>query len=149
MPLIIFIAQPLPFPRREFYLRGIIAFFILWSASTMSVIIYHNPRCGKSRQTLQLLQEQGLEPEIIEYLKTPPSTQELDDILQKLGMEPRELMRKNETEYKANDLGNASLNRQALIAAMVNHPILIERPIVIADNKAAIGRPPEAVLAIL
>jgi arsenate reductase len=115
----------------------------------MSVTIYHNPRCGKSRQTLQLLQQQGIEPEIIEYLKTPPSAQELDDILQKLGMEPRELMRKKEAEYKTNGLGDTSLDRQALIKAMVNHPILIERPIVIAGGKAAIGRPPEAVLSIL
>lgn len=115
----------------------------------MTVKIYHNPRCGKSRQTLQLLQEQGIEPEIVEYLKTPPSAQELDDILQKLGIAPRELMRKNEAEYKANGLDDASLDRQALIQAMVNNPILIERPIVIANGKAAVGRPPEAVLAIL
>ncbi len=115
----------------------------------MNVKIYHNPRCGKSRQTLQLIQEQGIEPEIIEYLKTPPSVQELDDILQKLGMEPRELMRKKEAEYKANNLDDAALDRQALIQAMVNNPILIERPIVIAGGKAAVGRPPEAVLAIL
>ncbi|MFA6053471.1 MAG: arsenate reductase (glutaredoxin) [Methylobacter sp.] len=115
----------------------------------MSVKIYHNPRCSKSRQTLQLIQEQGIEPEIIEYLKTPPSAQELDDILKKLGMEPRELMRRQETEYKANGLDDASLDRQALIKGMVNHPILIERPIVIAHGKAAIGRPPEAVLAII
>jgi arsenate reductase len=115
----------------------------------MSVTIFHNPRCGKSRQTLQLLQAQGIEPEIIEYLKNPPSAQELEDILQKLGMEPRELMRKKEPDYKNNDLGNASLDRQALITAMVNHPILIERPIVLANGKAAIGRPPESVLAIL
>ncbi|MDO9049633.1 MAG: arsenate reductase (glutaredoxin) [Methylobacter sp.] len=115
----------------------------------MSVKIYHNPRCGKSRQTLQLLQQQGIKPEIIEYLKTPPSAQELGDILQKLGMEPRELMRKKEAEYKAGGLDDASLDRQALIEDMVNSPILIERPIVIANGKAAIGRPPEAVLAIL
>lgn len=115
----------------------------------MSVKIYHNPRCGKSRQTLQLLKEQGIEPDVIEYLKTVPSAQELDDILQKLGMEPRELMRKKEPEYKANGLDDASLDRQALIAGMVDNPILIERPIVIANGKAAIGRPPEAVLAIL
>ncbi len=115
----------------------------------MSVKIYHNPRCGKSRQTLQLLKEQGIEPEIIEYLKTPPSALELDDILQKLGMEPRELMRKKEAEYKAGGLDDAALDRQALIQAMVNNPILIERPIVIANGKAAVGRPPEAVLAIL
>ncbi|MGZ8181588.1 MAG: arsenate reductase (glutaredoxin) [Methylobacter sp.] len=115
----------------------------------MTVKIYHNPRCGKSRQTLQLLKEQGIEPEVIEYLKTPPSAQELDDILQKLGMEPRELMRKKEAAYKANNLDDASLDRQALIQGMVNNPILIERPIVIAGGKAAVGRPPEAVLAIL
>jgi len=115
----------------------------------MTVKIYHNPRCGKSRQTLQLLKDQGIEPEVIEYLKTPPSAQELDEILQKLDMEPRELMRKKETEYKANGLDDASLDRQALIQAMVNNPILIERPVVIADGKAAVGRPPEAVLSIL
>jgi arsenate reductase len=115
----------------------------------MSVIIYHNPRCGKSRQTLQLLQQQGIEPKIIEYLKTPPSAQQLDDILQQLDMEPRELMRKKEAEYKANGLDDTSLDRQALITAMINNPILIERPIVIANGKAALGRPPEAVLTIL
>ena len=115
----------------------------------MSVKIYHNPRCGKSRQTLQLLQEQGIDLEIIEYLKTPPSAEELNDILQKLGMEPRELMRKKEAEYKASGLDDETLDRQALINGMVNHPILIERPIVVANNKAAIGRPPEAVLTIL
>jgi len=115
----------------------------------MTVKIYHNPRCGKSRQTLQLLRDQGIEPEVIEYLKTPPSTQELDDILHKLDMKPRELMRKKEAEYKANSLDDASLDRQALIQAMVNNPILIERPIVIAGEKAALGRPPETVLDIL
>ncbi|MFI3187197.1 MAG: arsenate reductase (glutaredoxin) [Methylococcaceae bacterium] len=115
----------------------------------MSVTIYHNPRCGKSRLTLQLLQQQGIEPVIIEYLKTPPSVDDLDDILQKLAMEPRELMRNKEADYKTCGLDNAALNRQALIQAMVTHPILIERPIVIANGKAAIGRPPEAVLDIL
>jgi arsenate reductase len=115
----------------------------------MNVKIYHNPRCSKSRQTLQLLQEQGIDPEVIEYLKSPPSAEELDDILQKLGMEPRELMRKNETDYKANGLDDETLDREALINSMVNHPILIERPIVIANDKAAIGRPPEAALAIV
>ncbi|MGZ8947513.1 MAG: arsenate reductase (glutaredoxin) [Methylococcaceae bacterium] len=115
----------------------------------MRVKIYHNPRCGKSRQTLQLLQAQGLEPEVIEYLKTPPSAEELNDILQKLGIEPRDLMRKKEAAYKESGLDDQSLDRQALINGMVNNPILIERPIVVANNKAAIGRPPEAVLAIL
>jgi arsenate reductase len=98
---------------------------------------------------LQLLQEQGVDLEIIEYLKTPPSAGELSDILQKLGLEPRELMRKNEAEYKASGLDDGTLDRQALINGMVKHPILIERPIVVAGDKAAIGRPPEAVLAIL
>jgi arsenate reductase (glutaredoxin) len=115
----------------------------------MSVKIYHNPRCTKSRQTLQLLNDKGIEPEIIEYLKTPPSAAELADILEKLGIEPRALMRKQEAEYKANGLDNMALDTQALINGMVSHPILIERPIVVANGKAAIGRPPENVLGIL
>jgi len=108
----------------------------------MSVTIYHNPRCGKSRQTLQLLKDQGIEPVIIEYLKTPPTAKELDGILQKLGKEPRDLMRKSEAEYKNLTLGDAELDRQTLIQAMVEHPILIERPIVLANCKAAVCRPP-------
>ncbi|UOA10384.1 arsenate reductase (glutaredoxin) [Methylobacter sp. S3L5C] len=115
----------------------------------MRVKIYHNPRCGKSRQTLQLLQAQGVEAEVIEYLKTPPGAEELDDILQKLGMEPRDLMRKKEAVYKTSGLDDKALGRQALINGMVNNPVLIERPIVIANGKAAIGRPPEAILTIL
>ncbi len=115
----------------------------------MSVKIYHNPRCSKSRQTLQLLQTQGVEPEIIEYLKTPPTEAELEDILQKLDMEPRDLMRKKEAEYKATGMDNSDLDRDALIKGMVQTPKLIERPIVLANDKAAIGRPPEDVLAIL
>jgi arsenate reductase len=116
---------------------------------TMNVKIYHNPRCGKSRQTLQLIKDQGIDPEIIEYLKTPPSAEELDAILQKLGMEPRDLMRKQEAEYKGNGLDDEALDRQALIHGMISHPILIERPVVIANGKAALGRPPEQVLSIL
>lgn len=115
----------------------------------MKVTIYHNPRCGKSRDTLKLLKEKGIEPEIIEYLKTPPAAAELDAILTMLAMAPRDLMRKKEPPYKANGLDDESLDRQALINAMVNDPILIERPIVVANGKAAVGRPPEAVLAIL
>ena len=115
----------------------------------MRAICYHNPRCGKSRQTLQLLQEHGVEVAIIDYLKTPPTFQQLDDIIQKLGIEPRDLMRTTEAAYKINGLDNKSLDRQALINGMINNPILIERPIVIANGKAAIGRPPEAVLTIL
>lgn len=115
----------------------------------MSVKIYHNPRCSKSRQTLQLLQAQGIEPEIIEYLKTPPTADELNDILKKLAIEPRELMRKKEAEYKATGMDNTDLNNQTLIKGMIETPKLIERPIVLANGKAVIGRPPENVLTIL
>lgn len=115
----------------------------------MTATLYHNPRCSKSRATLELLRSQGIEPTVIEYLKTPPSAAELEAILAQLGMEPRELMRKGETHYKEAGLDNPSLGRSALIAAMVAHPALIERPIVLANGKAAIGRPPENVLAIL
>ncbi len=115
----------------------------------MSVKIYHNPRCSKSRQTLQLIKDQGVEPEIIEYFKTPPSIAELTAILDGLGMEPRELMRKRETEYKETGMDNPDLDRDALIKGMVASPKLIERPIVLANGKVAVGRPPENVLAIL
>lgn len=115
----------------------------------MTVKIYHNPRCSKSRQTLQLLNDQGIEPEIVEYLKSPPSADELKDILQKLDMEPRDLMRKTEAEYKETGMDDPSLDRPALIDGMVATPKLIERPIVLANDKAAIGRPPENVLEIL
>jgi len=115
----------------------------------MSVAIYHNPRCSKSRQALTLLQEKGIEPEIVKYLDTPPDHATLSRILDQLGMEPRELMRKKEKEYKENGLDNPALSRDQLIDAMVAHPRLIERPIVIKDGKAALGRPPEKVLDIL
>lgn len=115
----------------------------------MKVKIYHNPRCSKSRQTLQLLKEHKLDVEIIEYLKTPPSVEELDNILQKLALEPRQLMRCKEAAYQDNALDDTSLSKQALLHYMVQYPILIERPIVIANGKIAIGRPPEAVLTIL
>ena len=115
----------------------------------MSVTIYHNPRCSKSRQTLQLLKDKGIEPEIVEYLQTPPDAATLDEYLNKLGMEPRELMRRNEAPYKELNLADDSLDRAALIKAMVENPILIERPIVVKDGKVALGRPPESVLEIL
>jgi arsenate reductase len=115
----------------------------------MSLKIYHNPRCSKSRQTLQLLREHQQEPEIVEYLKAPPTPEELERILELLGLEPRQLMRRKEPEYQANDLDNPELTRAQLIAAMVAHPRLIERPIVLKDGKAALGRPPEQVLEIL
>jgi arsenate reductase len=111
--------------------------------------IYHNPRCSKSRQTLQLLEERQLSAEVVEYLKTPPTKEELSELLYMLGIEPRQLMRTKEAEYAQLRLDDASLSSEQLIEAMVAHPILIERPIVIHNGRAAIGRPPESVLEIL
>jgi arsenate reductase len=115
----------------------------------LKVQILHNPRCSKSRATLQLLRDNGVEPAILEYLQTPPGADELASILQKLGMQPRELMRTGQAEYKAMGLDDPELSDEQLIAAMLEAPILIERPIVLANDKAAIGRPPESVLEIL
>ena len=115
----------------------------------MSVTIYHNPRCSKSRQTMQLLVENRVEPEVVEYLKTPPDRATLEHLLELLGLEPRELMRRKEKEYKELGLDNPELSRDQLIDAMLAHPKLIERPIVVSNGKATIGRPPESVLDIL
>ena len=115
----------------------------------MTVTILHNPRCSKSRQTLELLRDRGQEPEIVEYLDTPPDAAKLGEILDLLGLEPRQLMRRKEAAYGELGLDAPDLPRDALIAAMVEHPILIERPVVLANGKAALGRPPEAVLEIL
>ena len=115
----------------------------------MAVTIYHNPRCSKSRQTLKLLQDRGIEPRIVEYLKTPPDPTTLATILDKLGLEPRQLMRRKEAPYKSLGLDDEGLSREALIEAMVANPILIERPIVLSGDRAALGRPPEQVLEIL
>ena len=115
----------------------------------MNFKIYHNPRCSKSRQTLEFLQNNGIDPEIIEYLNNPPSARELKNILESLELRLRELMRKNEELYKTNNLNSPDLSDDQLIRAMIENPILIERPIVLADGKAAIGRPPETVLNIL
>ena len=115
----------------------------------MTIIIYHNPKCSKSRQTLELLKERGITPTIIEYLKTPPTAEALKAVLGQLGMAPRDLMRKKEDIYAESGLGNPSLSDDALIDFMVQHPILIERPIVLANGKAALGRPPEQALDIL
>lgn len=115
----------------------------------MQISIYHNPRCSKSRQTLELLTERGLQPTIVEYLKTPPTHQQLDSILRGLELAPRELMRKGEAEYQQLALDNEALSRDQLIDAMIHNPKLIERPIVIAGDQIVIGRPPEAVLTIL
>jgi arsenate reductase len=118
-------------------------------ARPVSVTIYHNPRCSKSRATLQLLEARGIKPKIVEYLKTPPSAAEIKAILKKLGLKPHDLMRKNEPRYAELRLKDLDLDEDALIALMVENPILIERPIVVAGGKAAIGRPPEKVLEIL
>jgi arsenate reductase len=115
----------------------------------MTIRIYHNPRCSKSRATLALLQEQGLEPEIQLYLESPPDAAELRSILNKLGKTARELMRKGEAEFREQGLMDESLSDEELIRAMVATPKLIERPIVLANGRAAIGRPPESVLEIL
>lgn len=112
-------------------------------------IIYHNPRCSKSRATLTLLEEQNESIEVIKYLETPPDKQTLRDILKFLDFAPRELMRRSEIEYAENALSDESLTDDQLIDAMIAHPKLIERPIVIKGDKAAIGRPPESVLDIL
>ena len=115
----------------------------------MAIRIFHNPRCSKSRATLALLQERGIEPEITLYLESPPDAGELRSILQKLGLTARELMRKGEAEYREQGLADESLTEDELIAAMVANPRLIERPIVLANGQAAIGRPLESVIDIL
>lgn len=113
----------------------------------MTVTIYHNPRCSKSRTTLGLLQENNVEPMVVEYLTAPPNAEELKDILEMLGMAPRDLLRKKEAAEAG--LDDPALDDEALIAGMVANPIVIERPIVVANGKAKIGRPPEGVLDIL
>ena len=113
----------------------------------MPVTIYHNPRCNTSRQVLALLRDRGIEPEIVEYLKTPPSAAELREILDRLKLPAAKLLRRKEAA--AAGIDPRSLSEDALIAAMVKNPIVIERPIVVSGAKAALGRPPEAALAVL
>jgi arsenate reductase len=113
----------------------------------MAVTIYHNPKCSKSRQALQLLREAGVEPAVVEYLKTPPDAATLTRLLKLLGLTPRQLMRTKEPEYAAERLQAA--DDAALIEAMVRVPKLIERPIVVNGGRAALGRPPEQVLEVL
>lgn len=110
---------------------------------------YHNPRCSKSRNALELLESRGLQPRIVRYLETPPSAAELNELLGKLGISARQLLRSGEEEYKNLKLSDTSLSEQALIEAMLSHPKLIERPILVVGNQAIIGRPPEKVLEIL
>ena len=115
----------------------------------MTVRIYHNPRCSKSRQTLKLIQEAGREPEVIEYLNSPPSTRELGQILTKLGITPQELMRTGESIYKELELSKRELSRKEAIQLLHDYPKLIERPIVVQGDRAVLGRPPENVLELL
>ena len=117
--------------------------------TSLKVQILHNPRCSKSRTTLQLLKDNGVEPEIILYQQTPPDVEQLTSILSKLSMQPRDLMRKGQAEYKEMGLDNEQLSDEQLVAAMIRAPILIERPIVLSNGKARIGRPPESVLEII
>lgn len=116
---------------------------------TDTVTLYHNPRCSKSRQTLELLEQNGVTPQIVKYLETPPDAATLRMLLDMLGLEPRQLMRQKEAEYTELGLANPELSTDELIQAMIDHPRLIERPIVVKAGKAAIGRPPEQVLDIL
>ena len=111
--------------------------------------LYHNPRCSKSRGALELLESRGLAPTVVRYLETPPDADTLKALLGKLGIAARQLLRTGEDEYKALDLANPALSEAQLIDAMVRHPKLIERPILVAGDKAVIGRPPEKVLEIL
>ena len=113
------------------------------------VQIFYNPRCSKCRLTMEILNDKGVKTTVVEYLNTPPDSTELNKVLDILGLEPRDLMRKHETPYKENKLDNPDLSREQLIQAMIDNPILIERPIIINGNKATIGRPPEKVLDIL
>ena len=115
----------------------------------MAITIFHNPRCSKSRATLALLQERGLEPDIRPYLEHPPDADELRAVLKKLRIPARALLRKGEAEYREQGLADESLSEDDLVNAMAATPKLIERPIVIVGKKAALGRPPEAVLEIL
>jgi arsenate reductase len=111
--------------------------------------LYHNPRCSKSRGALELLEARGLEPRVVRYLETPPSAAELRGLLAKLGYSARQLLRSGEEEYQTLNLADPTLDDDALIAAMVAHPRLIERPILVAGDKAVVGRPPERVLELL
>jgi len=115
----------------------------------MAVRIYHNPRCSKSRQTLQLIEEQKIKPIIIEYLKSPPTKSEFKQILKLLKLTARDLLRKKEPEYAEHGLDDPSLSEEHIIDIMIKNPKLIERPIVVTHDSAAIGRPPEKVLEIL
>jgi len=111
--------------------------------------IYHNPRCSKSRQTLGMLEEKGIQPEVILYMDSPPSANQLEQVIRQLGISARELLRRGEDEYRELNLAEPTLTDSQLIDAMVSHPKLIERPIVIKGSRAVLGRPPENVLTLI
>ena len=115
----------------------------------MSITLYHNPRCSKSRSALELIRKNGIEPVIIEYLKTPPDPDDLESLIKASGMSARDFIRPSEPVYKALGLQDQSLTESDLILAMTKNPILIERPIAIAGNRVVIGRPPENILALI
>ena len=115
----------------------------------MTITIWHNPRCTKSRETLALLQKKGVEPTIREYLKEPPTKAEVTKLIDLVGGDPRELIRDGEPEFKALHKKKADLGKAEIVAAIAAHPILLQRPVVVAGSRAAIGRPPEAVLPLL
>lgn len=115
----------------------------------MTIRIFHNPRCSKSRQTLQLIRDAGIEPEVVEYIDSPPSTRELTQILKMLGMDAQDLIRKKEPIYKELGLDKRRLSQKEAIQVLHEHPRLMERPIVIKGNRAVIGRPPENVRELL
>jgi arsenate reductase len=115
----------------------------------MTITIWHNPRCSKSRQTLELLQKKGVTPAIREYLKAPPSKAEVETLIEMVGGDPAELIRDGEAEFKALKMKKAEMTKVDIAKAIAAHPILLQRPIVVAAKKAAIGRPPEAVLPLL
>ena len=115
----------------------------------MALTIWHNPRCSKSRQTLELLRNKGVEPAVREYLKAPPSKAEVEKLVALVGGDPRELIRDGEAEFKALKLKKADLTKAQIVDALAAHPVLLQRPIVVPGARAAIGRPPEAVLPLL
>ncbi len=115
----------------------------------MTITIWHNPRCGKSRQTLELLRSKGIEPTVREYLKQPPSTPEVETLIALVGGDPAALIRDGEPEFKALKMKKADLDKATVARVIAAHPILLQRPVVVSGRKAAIGRPPEAVLALL
>ncbi|KAA3633474.1 MAG: arsenate reductase (glutaredoxin) [Proteobacteria bacterium] len=115
----------------------------------MNVIMFHNPRCSKSRETLALLNDRGAQVEIVEYLNTPPDTNTLRALVDKLGVTARDIVRTGESAYRELGLADPGISDDAVLEAIASHPILLQRPIVVRDGKAALGRPPENVLALL